>query len=184
MVEQWIGNIETSPETYEELRPSTEDDHVQDGIEYDEGLPRQPHYEEFIRKSDAYQWLLTKIHQHGLLTFEESNAMEEIGTKIRDRLQAQGPLRKMSRRKPPSTVKMTFKLDWNPACSTRNRSFAPPYEAALERVLCLTGSWNESQATTVRDYMDQTWPRSGHALIALIQSLLSIPQGQECSCEI
>lgn len=197
-VMQWVGDVETSPLADEELGPSTEDDPVQDYIEHEhdsfkplsrqphslEILPQLPHYEEFIRESDAYQWLLTKIRQHRLLTFEEPNAMLEIGTKIRNQLRAQEPLRKMSSRKPPSVVKMTFNFDWNPARSMRDAGFAPPYEEALGRVVCLTGSWNEAQAATVRDYMDQTWPRSGHALITLMRTLLSIPEGQECSCEI
>lgn len=176
---KWVDDIEASPHADEELDSSTEDYPVQDDI-----LPQLPHYEEFIRDSDAYQWLLSKICQHSLLTFQEPNAMLEIGTKIRNQLRAQEPLRKMSSRKPPSMVKMTFHLDWNPVRFMHDAGFAPPYEEALERVVCLTGSWNEAQATTVRDYMDQTWPRSGHTLITLIQTLLSFPEGQECSCKI
>lgn len=195
---QWVVGVETSPHVDDELGPSTEGEpsHGDNEHEYGlkESLPRQahsldilpqlPYYEEFIRVSDAYQWLLTKICQHGLLKFKEPNTMLEIGTNIRNKLRAQEPLRKMSSRKPPSVVKMTFYFGWNPARSMNDAGFAPPYEEALGRVVCLTGSWNEAQASTVRDYMDQTWPQSGHALITLMQTLLSIPEGQECFCEI
>ncbi|KAL7914184.1 hypothetical protein GGI35DRAFT_490474 [Trichoderma velutinum] len=139
------------------------------------------HYEQFITVSDAYQWLLTKIRQHSLLTFQEPNTMLEIGTTIRNRLRAQEPLRKMSSRKPLSVVEMTFYFDWKLDRSMPDAGPSPPCEDALGRMVCLTGSWNEAQAATVRDYMEQTWPRSGHVLITLMQTLLSTPEGQKCS---
>ncbi|KAK0766456.1 hypothetical protein N5P37_000180 [Trichoderma harzianum] len=194
-VMQWIDDVGTAPHAGEELGPSTEDDPVQDNINHEHGsnepllqqahsleiLSRQPHYEQYIRASDAYQWLITTICQHGLLTFQVPNTMLEIRTKIRTQLRAQESPRRMSSRKPLSAVKMTFCFNWDLDRSMRDAGFSPPYEDALGRMVCLTGSWNEAQATTVRDYMDQTWPRSGHALITLIQTLLSTPEGQECS---
>lgn len=195
---QWVDDVGASPHAGEELGPPTEDDPVRDNIYHEhrsnESFPRQahsleilsqlPHYEQHIRASDAYQWLITTICQHGLLTFQIPNTMLEIRSKIRNQLRAQESQRGMSSRKPLSVVKMTFCFDWNLDRSMRDAGFSPPYEDALERMVCLTGSWNEAQATTVRDYMDQTWPRSGHALITLMQNLLSTPEGQECSCEI
>ncbi|KKP00556.1 hypothetical protein THAR02_07334 [Trichoderma harzianum] len=193
-VKEWINEVEPSPHAGEELSQATADGPVQDDIEHEYGskrlllqqahnleiLPQLPNYEQFIRVSDAYQWLLNKVRQHGLLTFQAPNAMLEIGTKIRNQLRAQEPLRKMSSRKPLSVVKMTFCFDWNLDRSMRDASRSPPDGDALGRMVCLTGSWDEGQATTMKDYMDQTWPRSG-ALIALMQTLLSTPEGQECS---
>lgn len=194
---QWVDDVETPPYAGEELGRSTQESPVQDDIKHEQGskepLPRQAHspeilsqlpqYEQFIRESDAYRWLQTKIRHHGLLTCQGPNAMLEIGTKIRNLLRAQEPLRKMSSRKPLSMVKMTFYFDWNLDRSMRDAGSFPPCEDALGRMVCLTGSWNEAQATTMKDYMDQTWPRST-ALITLMQILLSTPEGQECSCEI
>ncbi|KAJ4855789.1 hypothetical protein T069G_09157 [Trichoderma breve] len=196
-VMQWVCDVGTLPYAGEELGLATEDGSVQDDIEHEHGskepllrqahsleiLPQLPDYEQFIRVSDAYQWLLTKIRQHGLLTFQAPNTMLEIGTKIRNLLRGQEPLRKMSSRKPLSMVKMTFYFDWNLYCSMRDAHSASPCEDALGRMVCLTGSWNEAQATIMKDYMDQTWPRSG-ALIALMQTLLSTPEGQECSYQV
>ncbi|KAF7541960.1 hypothetical protein G7Z17_g11861 [Cylindrodendrum hubeiense] len=160
MVMQWVGDVKSSPLAAEETGHPI-DGSVRDGLEYDnvkepqpplpgniEILSQLPDYEEFIRESDAYQWLLTKIRQHGLLTFEGPNAMLEIGTKIRNQLRAHEPLRKMSSRKPPSLVKMTFNIDWNPVRFMNEAGFPHPLEETLPGVLCLTGSWNEAQAAT------------------------------------
>ncbi|KAK4078282.1 uncharacterized protein Triagg1_3298 [Trichoderma aggressivum f. europaeum] len=197
-VMQWVYDVGTSPYAGEELALPTEDGSVRDDIEHDEHgskepllwqahsleiLPQLLDYEQFIRVSDAYQWLLTKIRQHGLLTFQAPNAMLEIGTKIRNHLRAQEPLRKMSSRRPLSMVKMTFYFDWNLDRSMRDTRSSPQCEDALGRMVCLTGSWNEAQATTVQDYVDQTWPRSGD-LMTLMQTLLATPEGQECSYQV
>ncbi|KAK4072053.1 hypothetical protein Trihar35433_4117 [Trichoderma harzianum] len=193
-VKEWINDVEPLPDAGEELSPATEDDPVQDDIEHEFGskslllqqahsleiLPQLPNYEQFIRVSDAYQWLLTKIRQHGLLTFQAPNTILEIGTKIRNLLRAQESLRKMSSRKPLSVVKMIFYFNWNLDRSMRDAGSSPQYGDALGEMGCLTGSWNEAQAATVKDYMDQTWPRS-RALLTLMQTLLSTPEGQECS---
>ncbi|KAL7930282.1 hypothetical protein V8C35DRAFT_330632 [Trichoderma chlorosporum] len=168
-VEQWVN--ETSPLENEEVGPFPKDDHIDQLL----------HYKEFIRESDAYHWLLAKIRQYGLLNFEKAEALLEIRMKIWNQLGAQEPLRRMSSWKRPFAVKMTFSFDWDSARSLRGIDSALPYKETLSRAVCLTGSWNEGQAATVRDYMDQTWPRSGHTLIALMQTLLSIPEGQECS---
>lgn len=46
-------------------------------------------YEQFIRQSDAYLWLLSKIRQYGRLSFGSPNVMGEIGALILGLLQAQ-----------------------------------------------------------------------------------------------
>ncbi|KAH6890692.1 hypothetical protein B0T10DRAFT_439881 [Thelonectria olida] len=143
-----------------------------------------PQYEKFIQESEAYRWLLAEISQHGRLNFEGSSAMLEIGTKIRNHLQAQEPLRKMSSQRPPSSVRMTFHIDWNPVRFMHDEGVTPPFAEALPKIHCLTGSWNEAQATTAIDYMDQTWPQSGRALFGLVQKLLSVPVGEECSAQV
>lgn len=199
MVMEWVGDVEESSSAAQEATALTShsmsEDPIQEEIKFNreleepftapnqEDLPQLPHYEEFIRESDAYQWLLTKIRQHGQLTFGNPDAMSAIGTRIRKLLRAQEPLRKMSSRKPPALVRMTFNLDWNPVRFMQEAGFAVPLGETLLRVLCLTGSWDEAQATKVIDYMDQTWPRSGRALLALLQNLLSIAEGEECYCK-
>ncbi|CAJ0554667.1 Ff.00g131800.m01.CDS01 [Fusarium sp. VM40] len=150
----WIGDINPDP-------ASTTD------------LSQMPQYRQFIQESSAYRWLLTKLKQHNRLTCEKPNIMDEIGVVIRNRLKNTESLRKMSRNRAPVPVEMTYTVNWNLLGFMRDRGIPSPFAPALPNILCLTGTWDEVQATSVIEYMDQTWPQSGKALIALLQTLLS-----------
>ncbi|KAH6968063.1 hypothetical protein DER45DRAFT_477375 [Fusarium avenaceum] len=167
MVMQWVGNVETSPIAAEES-PQLMDIDLEKHI-----TTRLSSYRSFIKKSEAYHWLLNKIRQYDQLDFQNAEAMLEIGSKIRSKLRAQEPLRKMSSRKPLSLVKMTFNLDWDPIRFMKDAGIGFLFDQQFPNVLCLTGSWNEAQALTVAEYTSQTWPKSGQALISLLQELLS-----------
>lgn len=173
MVMQWVGNVETSPIAAEEPTQLMDIDlekHI---------TTRLSSYRSFIKESEAYNWLLTKIRQYDQLDFRNAEAMLEIGSKIRSQLRAQEPLRKMSSRKPLALVEMTFNLDWDPVGFMKDAGVDFPFEHQFPRLLCLTGSWNEAQALTVAEYTSQTWPRSGQALISLLQELLSHVENRE-----
>ncbi|RYO92932.1 hypothetical protein DL762_001423 [Monosporascus cannonballus] len=143
-------------------------------------LGQLPEYEKIIRESDAYQWLLSKIGQHGRLVFRDSNLMFDIGATVRKQLLAHEPLRKISRRQPLSRVRMTFNLDWDPVHFIHHHNCAYPLSGVLEKVVCLTGSWDGAQAATVMEYMRQTWPVTGEPIVHLLQELITLPKGQEC----
>lgn len=173
MVMQWVGNVELSPMAAEEPAQLMDIDlekHI---------TTRLSSYRSFIKDSEAYNWLLNKIRQYDQLDFQNAEAMLEIGSKIRNQLRAQEPLRKMSSRKSLSLVKMTFNLDWDPIRFMKDAGIAFPFEQQFPNILCLTGSWNEAQALTVAEYTSQTWPRSGQALISLLQELLSHAENRE-----
>lgn len=82
---------------------------------------------------------------------------------------------------------MTFNLDWDPAHFIQNQDAHGPgfnvLSNSLEKIVCLTGSWNNAQAATVMDYMDQTWPGTGKYIITLLKELIRLPKGQECFCK-
>ncbi|KIL85182.1 hypothetical protein FAVG1_11611 [Fusarium avenaceum] len=175
MVMQWVGNVEISPVAAEESAQ------VMD-IDLEKHITiRLSSYRSFIKKSEAYHWLLNKIRQYGQLDFQNAEAMLEIGSKIQSQLRAQGPLRKMSSRKPLSLVKMMFNLEWDPVRFMKDAGIAFLFEQQFPRLLCLTGWWNEAQALTVADYTSQTWPRSGQALISLLQDFLSHAENRDSS---
>lgn len=159
----WIGDINPDP-------TSTTD------------LSQMPQYRQFIQESSAYRWLLTKLKQHNRLTCEKPNIMDEIGVAIRNKLKTTESLRKMSRNRTPVLVEMTYTVNWNLLGFMQNRGIPSPFAAALPNILCLTGTWDEAQATTVIEYMDQTWPQSGRALITLLQKLLSALEEEGVLC--
>jgi hypothetical protein len=141
-----------------------------------------PQYRQFIQDSSAYRWLLAKLKQHNRLTCEKPNIMDEIGMAIRNKLKTTESLRKMSRNRAPVPIGMTYTVNWDLLGCMRNRGIPSPFSAALPNILCLTGTWDEAQATTVIEYMDQTWPQSGRALIALLQTLLSALEEEGVLC--
>jgi hypothetical protein len=156
----WIGDVNPDPVSATATATATD-------------LSQMPQYRQFIQGSNAYQCLLTKLKQHNGLICEKPNMMDDIGMAIRDKLKTAEPLRKMSRNRAPVPIEMTYTVDWDLLGFMRNRGILSPFSTALPNILCLTGTWNEAQATTVIEYMNQTWPQSGGALITLLQTLLS-----------
>jgi hypothetical protein len=192
MLFKWFDDVELSALRPEESGQPIKDAPVREDLSQDvdisplttkeQVLFQLTDYEKFIQQSDAYQWLLSKIHQHGRLASGNPNLMFDIGARIRNQLRAQEPLRRISRRRPPSLVRMTFNLDWNPICFIHDRGFTSLLSDVIDKVLCLTGSWDEAQAVTMMEYITQTWPVTGGPIIKLLQELISLPEGQECSC--
>jgi hypothetical protein len=150
----WIGDVNSDPGSTTELS-------------------QIPQYRQFIQESSAYQWLLLKLKHHNRLICEKPNIIDEIGVAIRNKLKTAEPLRQMSRNRAPVPIEMTYTIDWDLLGFMRNRGIPSHFSAALPNILCLTGTWNEAQATTVIEYIDQTWPQSGRALFTLLQTLLS-----------
>ncbi|KAL4909723.1 hypothetical protein BDW74DRAFT_173217 [Aspergillus multicolor] len=184
MLSQWISNLELPvPSAGEQhsapISPSQEDISRDMRVCHarDEPFFQLPDYERFISASDAYQWLLLKIHQHGHIALDDPSVVSNIGKTLRNRLRAQQALHKISRRK-ASLVSMAFEVDWNPIQYLTNLGMELPAPNVLERILCLTGTWNEAQAMTVVEYLRQTWPVSGEHMIALMHKLIELPEGQ------
>lgn len=130
----------------------------------------------FILQSQAYQWLLSKVRQSGRLTFPDPSSTTRVGTRIRGWLRARHRLHKLSRSKPSPLIHMKLNIEWNPLLVIQ-----PGFDF-LNDVLCLTGSYADCQATTVEEYMGQTWPSTGGPILELLRGLVATPQGQEYLC--
>ncbi|KAF4338945.1 hypothetical protein FBEOM_7121 [Fusarium beomiforme] len=137
------------------------------------GLSQIPQYRQFIQGSNAYQWLLTKIDQHRLLSCEDCNCIHEIGDMIRAMLKDHGSLRKISRGRPSVVVEMTYSMEWDLFGYMKDSGIPYPFSQSLPDVLCLTGRLEQAQACTVGEYLDQTWPQTGSSLVTLLQKLLA-----------
>ncbi|KAF4497030.1 hypothetical protein FAGAP_6789 [Fusarium agapanthi] len=137
-------------------------------------LSQMPKYRQFIQGSNAYRWLLAKIGQHRQLTCEKPISMDKIGASIREDLRSHISQRKISRSQAPVWFEMIYILGWDPMRLMRHAGISSDFAKALPNILCLTGSWNEAQATTVAEYMEQTWPQSGGDIITLLQEILSV----------
>ena len=132
--------------------------------------PRLKDYKDFVQPSESYRWLLSKIIQHSQLSWTDRNAMGEIGTRTQHDLRLREPRRKMSHRRPLSVARVDFPLTWHP-CQFIEDTKKVTFLANLERTVCITGSWTEAQATTITNYMRQTWPVSCECLLELLSNL-------------
>ncbi|KAF5249308.1 hypothetical protein FANTH_5389 [Fusarium anthophilum] len=136
-------------------------------------LSQMPQYRRFIQGSEAYRWLLTKISQQSRLSCEEPSLMDRIGNTIRNKLKESIPHHRMSRKKESLGFEMTYSLALDVIGMMKRSGISSSFGKALPNILCFTGKWDEAQATSVAEYMDQTWPHSGGGIISLLQDLLS-----------
>ncbi|KAF5968826.1 hypothetical protein FBULB1_10542 [Fusarium bulbicola] len=139
-------------------------------------LSQMPQYRRFIQGSEAYRWLLTKISQQSRLSCEEPSLMDRIGNTIRNKLKESIPHHKMSRKRASTGFEMTYSVTLDVIGIMKQSGISSSFDKALPNVLCLTGKWDEAQATSLAEYMDQTWPQSGGTITSLLQDLLA---GQE-----
>jgi hypothetical protein len=146
-------------------------------------LPRLDDYKVFIESSESYRWLISRLWQHGQLSYEGRDTKSEIGNSLREKLRSQESGRKMSHRRPLSKVLAEFVLQWHPESLGEDQRQDHAFSTTLEEILCLTGSWHEAQAMTIADYMRQTWPATGEAVIDLFRQLMAISDDETCVCE-
>jgi len=142
-----------------------------------------PAYEKFILESQAYQWLLKRIWRDDQLELPDSGTRSTSGmrTKIQHVLRAQNRITRISRRRPMEPIQMELNVDWNPFIVLSEGSFSSPTTDFADKFLCLTGSFVTCQATTVEEYMYQTWPTTGGFILELLQQLVTAPAGSTCS---
>lgn len=151
----------------------------------DESQPFQlSEYETFICQSGAYKWLLYKINQLQQIQRGEPDAMLSIGANIRAQLRDVQSHRKLSRSVPSLTTTVTFELEWSPLRFCREQGISSRQPRILSKVMGITGSCSECQATSLQDYLEWTWPISSAPLIALMHQLLPSPEGTSCDCEM
>ncbi len=111
------------------------------------------------------------------LRYGNTDTVTQIGTCVRDRLREQVPLGKSF------FISMTFHLDWDPTSVLREWGLDPALPNVLEDLFCLTGSRHEAQATTLMEYMAQTWPRTWQPIIYLAEKLIPLPAGEDFYCK-
>lgn len=141
-----------------------------------------PRYNKIILESSAYNWFITNLRKEYSLqrgATELRLAIDNIRQTILDKL----PSGKVSKQRIPPRHRCTFRLLLAPL---RARLY-PTYDVARSRcislkriseVVAVTCSFNEAQATTVREYFAHTWPSAGTFLLEILQEVL------ECSYRI
>jgi hypothetical protein len=132
-------------------------------------------YDSFICGSNAYRWLLSNLRGRGVLSAPPSDAMTEIKAEMM-RSFPQRIIKELRRQEPMPTVVMRFHLNWNPKAYFDDLGISSFSLDIWEHILCLTGSWVDAQATTVAEYVRQTWPTTGDVLLTFLYELLCTPE--------
>jgi hypothetical protein len=170
----WIDDVEQPPQA--------EQQNVQASVAEDSHLPQLASYEDFIPKSLAYRWLMSKIQDRNLLVCTEPNAKDNIGSQVLISLRTQEVRHKMSRRRPISESQITFNIPWDLKEFIEQLGLDSSSHDIFDKVMCLTGSWNMAQTSTVAEYIRQTWPTANYNIPALLLELVRCPMGQIVTC--
>jgi hypothetical protein len=139
-----------------------------------ETLPQLPEYENFIAKSEAYSWLLSRMSQHDGFLNGKVDAMITIENQILGHFRTQEHLTAISRSRPQALTSLKIHLRWDPREYITSLGLDPD-SCDFDTILCVTGTPRESQAIGVVDYLRQTWPTTTDVdLLPMLRQLITI----------
>jgi hypothetical protein len=135
-----------------------------------------PVYHKIIFDSAAYKWLLASLINETILQWstKESHVMVKG---IRQRILDQLPTGTVGKQRALFGHKVKFDLQWGDTfkgwfehetidrCIRSDQSFA--------ELITVTGSAEEAQALTIKQYLYQTWPKRGPQLLGVLQNAIN-----------
>ncbi|KAK4161145.1 hypothetical protein QBC43DRAFT_218302 [Cladorrhinum sp. PSN259] len=146
------------------------DDLEDDPVELDAERHILTEYREMLLDSSAYKWLQSTIRVRSTLQVPERDATityHNIGDQIIKASAAGSPVQ--FSRKHTQQLCMIFTIDWDLFAFSREQQYDKPLSLVLAHAITLTGYGNNLLATTCQDYLRQTWPETGSALLSLLQ---------------
>ena len=153
---------------------------VKDAEEEDIEPATLPAYIKTVLDSSSYEWFIASLKKQLLL---QLNAMQPHNTveAIRQRILEKLPTGSISKKHAPYAHTVTFDIDWQEAMEKRlrNEVLEPSLRSSgsLFDYMTVTGSPDEAQALTIRQYMNQTWPANGLQLLDILQGMLTSSNG-------
>ncbi|PKK49921.1 hypothetical protein CI102_8719 [Trichoderma harzianum] len=142
-------------------------------------------YLNVVTKDPAFEWLVGKLGTELNSTEVDYSAMKLISSYIQDRLP---PVEYIGRQYPPRPYKVTFLVQCDIPGFIHEQAYEGSAAEILPKVITLTGSVQDVQATTCEQYLVQTWPVVGCNLLRTIQGALrernaSEPFQFSCKCK-
>ncbi|KAM0253285.1 hypothetical protein ACHAQJ_007381 [Trichoderma viride] len=129
------------------------------------------HYREAITKNPAFEWLIEKLSSEIHQTEVDLHAMRNISRRIlKGLLSAQ----RFIRWYPSKPFKVTFDIDCDILGFVEGQGYDEPAAEVIPKVITLTGSITDVQATTCEEYIRQTWPETGCHVLQTVQSALRV----------
>ncbi|KAH7129125.1 hypothetical protein EDB81DRAFT_906999, partial [Dactylonectria macrodidyma] len=139
-------------------------------------------FKSFLDTSVAFQWLVSSINKHLELDMPIPNLMIAITESIRSDLSKGRSSRNLKRR--DDFASLSFHLQWDLKDFFDHQEYPMTGLSVLDDILCLTGTPQNAQATTVGEYFAQTWPGSSQPLITLLNRFVVHPQSAPCKHEM
>uniref|UniRef100_A0A0B7KL66 Uncharacterized protein n=1 Tax=Bionectria ochroleuca TaxID=29856 RepID=A0A0B7KL66_BIOOC len=143
--------------------------------------PKLQQYQKFAIKTEAYQWLVSRLRLELRLGLAKSTTVQDIRDVIKAPLKDS---RKVSRKVPSTSHKVIFKFAWDLSNFLLDQQSILDKAEAFGRVIMLTGFRQDAQALTCEQYLTQTWPTTGKQMSECIRDALrrspQDPQQQSC----
>ncbi|KAK1449109.1 hypothetical protein CMEL01_08424, partial [Colletotrichum melonis] len=134
-------------------------------------------YNKTVTESDSFEWLIESLRRELTLKrdFDESegcNRCEMIRRKVIESL----PTGKISKNRPPTTHSVAFRVPgWAPFRSFEWYTFGRDW--SVTSAVVVTYCSGDAQASTIVDYMRQTWPSTWLTIFNLLQTVSRNPDG-------
>lgn len=175
-IESWI---EETVKSNTELDPEPESIEMElFGDEADNG--EEHFYRELVTETWSYKWLIASLRSKSLLQYPSDNVQSAIGKYVRQKLYSLD-FNRISRYRKPDACRVRFTINWK-LCSFLNaQKYDCATSEAITTALVVTGDATNAQGCTCAQYMCQTWPLSGKALLDSIYPAFAIP-GREHYC--
>lgn len=158
-------------------RKAVEDCLVHSSTEVFEGVPDDEAiledvdirgYQTLIYSSIAYDWLLSRLK----LDLYFGDPGQDSMTKIRACILAKLPTGRISRTRAPQDHQVTFELSMRPVGLMEDKGGSNDQAELINPdAIVLTGFPNYMQATSVSQYISQTWPSGEGSLLSMFQRL-------------
>lgn len=172
----FLGEQSVSVAHIESFPDWDKDGHAIDGTEpvLDVG-----HYHRLIVETPAYSWHVSSLQREATSARPNPDTMEGIKEKVFSCLLLSHNL---TREELSQGYQGTFELQWDPLGFVKEQEYTKSPAEALERAITITGSWNDAQALTTKQYLYQTWPATGQYVMKLVKEAISEANGH-ASCE-
>lgn len=154
------ANIDSPKDDYSETNPSK----IQGATDWWLAA-----YHELIPKTEAYQWLLSRLKKELVMTPAKPSFMDTINNLITQSLESS---LKTGHHTPTRIYDAEFEVDWDITAFLEKQQYTTDLHETIERTITVTGSYRDSYITTCGQYINQTWPSSGRVIMQLVKDLV------------
>lgn len=124
-----------------------------------------------IPETEGYQWLLSRLKREFLMAPAKPSFMATINNLITQKLTTRPPQSTFltDDDTPIKTYNAEFEVDWAIQDFLKQQQNSNAYPELMERIITVTGSYQDSYVTTCGQYVDQIWPSSGRIIMQLVE---------------